>query len=451
MSERSELAQAFLGQILEPSDAGYNAARKVHNGLIDKRPAVIARCRGLADITDAVRYAQAHKLEISVKGGGHNVGGRAVSDNGLMIDLSLMKGIHINAQYKIAVVEGGALWKEFNREAQLHGLAVTGGVVGTTGVGGLTLGGGLGWLMPKYGMALDNLIAVNLVLADGSVVRASDTEHPDLFWAVRGGGGNFGVAGSFEFKLHPVGPMVMGGLMAFPQSEARQVLRAWRDMAATASDELMLVAGLLSAPDGSGNKIAVVAACHCGGVKEGEAAIAQIATFGTIVMNAMGPIPYSALNGMLDAGYPAGAFNYWKSGFIPTLSDAAIDTQIEWHERCPVPSSAILLEHFHGAATRVPVEATSFALREPGFNTLVLGQWMDAAMGGATIEWARNCFGALQPYFGKRRYANYLGPDDPADAAALAAYGANLPRLRRVKKQYDPQNVFHLNVNVLPG
>ena len=447
----SELSQAFLGQILEPSDPGYDTARKVHNGLIDKRPAVIARCRGLADIADAVRYAQAHKLEISVKGGGHNVAGRAVCDNGLMIDLSLMKSIHINAQFKIAVVEGGVLWKEFNREAQLHGLAVTGGVVGTTGVAGLTLGGGFGWLMPKYGMALDNLLAVNLVLADGSVVRASESEHPDLFWAVRGGGGNFGVAGSFEFKLHKVGPMVMGGVMAFPVPEARQVLRAWRDMAATAPDELMLVSVLRGAPDGSGHKIVAVAACHCGATKDAEAVFAKIATFGTVIMNAMGPIPYSTLNGMLDGDYPAGGFDYWKSSFMPAMSDAAIDIMIEAYQRCPAPKSSILVEHFHGAATRVPLEATALTLREPGFNTLVLGHWMEPAQGGATTAWARDSFAALQPHFGQRRYVNYLSADDAAEAATLAAYGTNLPRLRSIKKQYDPQNVFHLNQNILPA
>jgi hypothetical protein len=342
------------------------------------------------------------------------------------------------------------LWKEFNREAQLHGLATTGGVIGTTGVAGLTLGGGLGWLMPKYGMALDNLLAVNLVLADGSVVRASADDHPDLFWAVRGGGGNFGVAGSFEFRLHPVGPEVIGGLAAFPFSEASKVLRAWRDLAASAPDELMLVAGLLTAPDGSGNKIAAVAACHCGATEDGQAIGSKIRTFGTVVMDALGPIPYSALNGMLDAGYPAGALNYWKSAFMPELSDAAIDALVSAFGRCPVPTSAILIENFHGAASRVPVETTAYALRDSGFNTLVLGQWMEAGHGAATTSWCRETFAALQPFVGARRYLNYLGEDENADAAAVAAYGPNLARLQRLKKQYDPENVFHLNVNIGP-
>jgi FAD/FMN-containing dehydrogenase len=271
----------------------------------------------MADIGDAIRFARARGLEITVRGGGHNVGGRAVADGGMMIDLSLMKGIHVNPRDHTAVVEGGVLWKEFNREAQLHGLATTGGVIGTTGVAGLTLGGGLGWLMPKYGMALDNLIAVNLVLADGSVVRASADENPDLFWAVRGGGGNFGVAASFEFRLHPVGPMVFGGLVAFPFAEAQNVLRAFREFAATASDDLMIVAALTHAPDGSGTRIAAIVACHLGGEADGMAAAAKIKSFGTVAVDALGPIPYTAINGMLDGSFPPGAFNYWKSAFQP--------------------------------------------------------------------------------------------------------------------------------------
>jgi FAD/FMN-containing dehydrogenase len=451
MEAATELSQTFLGQIVLPGAPSYDEVRKVHNGLIDKRPALIARCRGMADIADAVRFARSHGLEIAVRGGGHHVGGRAVVDDGLMIDLSLMKSVHVNAAARTAIVEGGATWKEFNREAQLHGLATTGGVIGTTGVAGLTLGGGLGWLMAKYGMALDNLLAVNLVLADGSIVRASADEHPDLFWAVRGGGGNFGVAGSFEFRLHPVGPIVIGGLVAYPFPEARQVLRAWHAMTTTAPDELMLIAALNSAPDGSGNKIVAVGACHCGAAEDGQAAAAKIKTFGTVVMDAMGPIPYSALNGMLDAGFPAGALNYWKSAFLPRLDDAAIDALVSAYERCPVQTSPILVENFHGAATRVPDDATAFALRDSGFNTLVLGQWMDPAQGDATTAWCRETFAAIQPFVGPRRYMNYMGADEDADAAAVAAYGPNLSRLRRLKKQYDPENVFHLNLNIPPG
>ena len=447
----TELSKTFLGQIVQPGAPTYDDVRKVHNGLIDKRPALIVRCRGMADIADAVRFARANRLEISVRGGGHNVGGRAVVDAGLMIDLSLMKSVHVNAAARTAVAEGGVLWKEFNRETQLHGLATTGGVIGSTGVAGLTLGGGIGWLMAKYGLTLDNLLAVNLVLADGSIVRASADDHADLFWAVRGGGGNFGIAGSFEFRLHPVGPIVIGGLVAFPFPQARQVLRAFRDLAATAPDELMLVAALTTAPDGSGTKIVGVAACHCGSTEAGQAVAAKIRTFGTVAMDAMGPIPYSALNGMLDAAYPAGASNYWKAAFLPRLDDAAIDVLVSAYERCPVPTSAILVENFHGAASRVPIDATAYALRETGFNTLLLGQWMDAAKGKETTAWCREVYAALQPFVGARRYLNYLGADEEAGTVAEAAYGPNLPRLRRLKKQYDPENLFHLNVNIPPG
>jgi FAD/FMN-containing dehydrogenase len=451
MEAIAELTQTFIGPVLLPGAPLYDEVRRIHNGMIDRRPAVIARCRGIADIADAVRFARARGLDIAVRGGGHNVGGRAVVDDAMMIDLSLMKGIHVDAKNRTAVVEGGALWREVNRETQLHGLAVTGGVIGTTGVAGLTLGGGFGWLMPKYGMSMDNLIAVNLVLADGSVVRASDDADSDLFWAVRGGGGNFGVAASFEFRLHPVGPMVIGGLVAFPFAEAGKVIRGYRDLAATAPDELMLVGALTTAPDGSGTRIVAIAACHCGDAEDGEAVAAKIRTLGTVAVDAMGPIPYTAINGMLDAGFPAGAFSYWKSAFQPQLADAAIDALVDAYGRCPVPTSSILLEHFHGAASRVPDDATAYALRDSGFNTLILGQWMDGSQDGATMDWVRDTFERLKPFAGQRRYMNYLGADEEAEAAAVAAYGPNLPRLRQIKRKYDPDNVFHHNLNIPPA
>ena len=451
MDAVAEALPGFLGAIVKPTDPDYETVRRVHNGLIDKRPSLIARCRGVADIVDAVGYGRDRGVEISVRGGGHNVGGRAVTEGGLMVDLSLMKSVHVDAANRIAIVEGGALWKDVNRETQLHGLAVTGGVVGTTGVAGLTLGGGLGWLMSKFGLALDNLRAVNLVLADGSVVRTSEGNDPDLFWAVRGGGGNFGVAASFEFNLHALGPMIRGGLAAFPPPEVRQVLRAWREMMATAPDDFSSVAAMLSAPDGSGAKVAGVAACHCGPTKEAEETIKRIKSFGTVAMDAMGPIPYTALNGMLDANYPRGAHNYWKSIFLPELSDAAIDLLADAHTVCPSEMGQIVLEHFHGAVTRVPLEATAFSLRSAGFNAVVLGQWMEPAKEDATTAWVRDAAAKLQPFAGPRRYVNYVTAEDEASTGAVAAYGPNLARLRRLKKQYDPDNLFHLNVNILPA
>jgi FAD/FMN-containing dehydrogenase len=331
------LASTFSGQLLEPGALGYDEARKVHNGLVEKRPALIARCLGVADVVDAVLVARNLGLEVAVRGGAHNVAGRATVDDGLMIDLSLMKGIHVDPSRRTVKAQGGVTWAELNRETQLHDLAVTGGVVSSTGLSGLTLGGGLGWLMSKYGLALDNLLSVELVMANGEVLRASREEHPDLFWAVRGGGGNFGVATSLEYQLYPVGPTVTGGLIAYSFDDARDVLRFFRDHTASLPDEQTLFAGLIHAPDGSGTKLAAMVTCHCGPLADGEEAIGPLKQFGSPVLDALGPLPYCQLNGMLDAAYPKGALNYWKSSFLARLSDEAIDTMIECFARCPTP------------------------------------------------------------------------------------------------------------------
>ena len=332
-----QLAPSFTGELLRPGDAGYDTARRVHNGLIDKRPALIARCRGVADVVDAIYLTRRLGLEVAVRGGGHNVAGRATIDGGVMIDLSLMKGIHVDAVSRTVRAEGGTTWAEVNRATQLHGLAVTGGVVSSTGVAGLTLGGGLGWLMGKYGLALDNLLSVELVTAEGKVVRASTDAEPDLFWALRGGGGNFGVATSFEFRLHAVGPMVTGGIVAHPFVRARETLRFFRDSTLSLPDEHMIFGGLIHAPDGSGTKLAAMVTSHCGTLAAGETAMRPLKAFGPPVMDAIGPMTYSALNGMLDAAYPKGALNYWKSSFLSELSDAAIDTMIACFADCPTP------------------------------------------------------------------------------------------------------------------
>src|SRR6185503_4116326 len=304
-----QLAPTFTGQLLQPTDTGYDDARRVHNGLIDKKPAIVARCRGTADVADAVRLARSMNLEIAVRGGGHNVGGRGTIDGGLMIDLAPMKGIHVDPAGLTARAQGGVLWKEFNRDTQVHGLATTGGVVGSTGIAGLTLGGGIGWLMPKYGLALDNLRSAEMVTADGQVLQVSADSHPDLFWAVRGGGGNFGIAASLEYNLHRVGPMITGGLVAHPIQKAPDVLRLFRDHALSSPDEMMLVAGLLTAPDGSGAQLVGVLAAHCGSLADGEAAVRPIKSYGPLALDAMGPIPYCSQNGLLDASLPKGALN----------------------------------------------------------------------------------------------------------------------------------------------
>ncbi len=332
----------------------------------------------------------------------------------------------------------------------MHGLATTGGVISSTGIAGLTLGGGLGWLMAKYGMALDNLLSVDLVLADGHAVRAAADENPDLFWAVRGGGGNFGVATSFEFRLHPVGPIVTGGLVAHPISQAKDALRMFRDAAATASDDLMLMAVLLTGPDAA-TKLVGIVACHIGPPAEAEAALRPIKQFGSPVMDVIGPMPYTVLNGMIDADLPRGARNYWKSHFMEQLTDDGIDALIDAFARTTSPMSKILLENFHGAVTRVPVTHTAYAMRKPGFNMLVLSQWMDGAHDETCVSWARESYKALQPFVGSNRYLNYLDHDDTADAAVQAAYGPNLDRLRKIKGKYDPQNVFRQNVNIKPA
>jgi FAD/FMN-containing dehydrogenase len=441
-------APSFSGRLLRPTDHDYDEQRQVHNGLIDRHPAAIAVCRGVADVVDAVRLARALQLEVSVRGGGHNVAGRAVVNGGLMIDLSSMKGIHVDAAARTVRAEGGVLWKELNRETQLHGLATTGGVVSTTGIAGLTLGGGVGWLMPKYGLALDNLRSADVVLADGRVVRASAFENPDLFWAIRGGGGNFGIATSLEYTLHQVGPIVTGGAAAYPFARSRDVLRIFRDVCASLPDEAMLVAALQSAPDGSNARLAAIAGAHCGTRAEGEAAFERLKTFGPPAVDQIGQIPYTALNAMLDPAFPKSALSYWKAQFVTDLSDDAIGTLLAAFESCPSAMSQIIIEHFHGAPSRVPVDATACTLRVTGFNVVIASQWSAAGDTERGIGWARDAFASLTPYFAPARYVNYL--EDDAEEAGAVAYGPNLPRLRAIKTKYDPENFFRYNVNIRP-
>ncbi len=441
----------LAGDVVAPGHPAYDDARRVHNGMIDRRPALIARCRGTADVQAAVRFARERGLEIAVRGGGHNVAGNAVSDGGLVVDLSAMRGVHVDPRARRARAQGGATWGDYNRETQLHALASTGGVVSTTGIGGLTLGGGLGWLMGKHGMAVDCLRAAELVTADGEVVHASADERPDLFWGLRGGGGNFGVATWLEYEVYPVGPMLTAGLVAHPFAAARDVLRHYRDLTASLPDELTLFAGLVHAPDGSGAKLAAIVACHAGTVEEGARALAPVKRFGTPAMDAIGPMPYSAVNMIFDAGFPRGALNYWKSNFLTALSDGVIDTMIARFAACPSPMSALLLEHFHGAATRVGATDTAFPHRTPGFNFLAVGEWADPAASAANIAWVRETYAAMAPHFGSGRYVNYLNAEEVGEQNAVAAaFGPNWKRLGDVKRRYDAGNVFHLNQNIKP-
>jgi FAD/FMN-containing dehydrogenase len=445
-----QLAPGFTGRFLQPDDAEYEDARRVHNGLVDKRPAIIARCRGVADVRDAVKLARALNLEVAIRGGGHNVAGHAVIDGGLMIDLAPMKGIHVDPRARVARAQGGVLWSEFNRETQVHGLATTGGVVGSTGISGLTLGGGLGWLMPKYGLALDNLRSAEMVMADGSVKRTSADEDADLFWAIRGGGGNFGIAASLEYAVHPVGPIIAGGLVAHPLAKATDVLKFFREQCASAPDELMLVAGLINAPDGSGAKLVAIVAAYCGSLPDGEAALRPFKAFGPPVMDAMGPIPYCDQNALFDAALPRGALNYWKSQFLADLSDEAIRVLVDRFESCGSQMSQIIIEHFHGVASRVPISATACAMRVTGFNVAVISQWMDPRQNDPCIAWCRGTFDGLKPFLAETRYVNYLDRDEAGDPVA-AAYGPNYRRLRELKAKYDPENFFHANVNIRPA
>ena len=440
---------SFTGQLLQPGEPGYDERRRVHNGLIDKHPVAIACCHGVADVVSAVRLAQRLGLEVSVRGGGHNVAGRATIDGGLMIDLSPMKGIHVDPHASTARAEGGVLWKELNRETQLHGLATTGGVVGSTGIAGLTLGGGLGWLMPKYGLALDNLRSADVVTADGSVVRASAGENPDLFWAIRGGGGNFGIAASLEYNLHHVGPTITGGVVVHPFGRAFDVLRMFRDTCMSLPDEAMLVAALQTAPDGSNARMVGIAGSHCGSLENGAEAFRSLKSFGQPVMDVIGPMPYTTLNGMIDGAFPRGARSYWKAQFVADLSDDAIRTVIAGFQNCPSAMSHILIEHFHGAGSRIPIAATACTMRVTGFNVVIASQWADPDETEGGITWARETFASLAPYLRPTRYVNYL--EDDATDAATVAYGPNLPRLRDIKAKYDPGNFFRQNVNILPA
>ncbi len=438
---------AFKGRLLEPDHAAYDAARSLHNGLIDKRPTFIAQCADTGDVVLAIDLARTLGLELSIRGGGHNVAGRAVTNGGVMIDLSLQKAITVDPVARTAVAQAGVTWGEFNAATLTHGLATTGGVVSSTGVAGLTLGGGLGWLMALHGMTVDNLLSAQVVTADGRVLTASADENADLFWALRGGGGNFGVVTSFTFQLHPVADVV-GGLVAHPLDNAPAMLRFFRDATGAAPDELSLFAGLLHAPDGSGHKIGAIVGFHSDPL-QGMEALAPVKAFGPPIMDMMGPMPYGALNAMMDGGFPRGALNYWKSSFLDSLPDDAITTMVDAFRACPAPLGALLLEHFHGAVTRVPVEQTAYPHRSVGFNLLIVAQWMDPTQTDECQAWARQTYQAMQPFMASGRYVNYLGDDEKGDAVA-DAYGVNYARLQQIKAKYDPENVFHLNQNIRP-
>jgi FAD/FMN-containing dehydrogenase len=377
------------------------------------------------------------------------VAGKAVTEGGVMVDLSLMKGVYVDPVARTARAQTGLTWGELNRETALHGLAVTGGTVSATGVAGYTLGGGLGYLMSRDGLAVDNLLSVELVTADGQVLRASGAEHADLFWALRGAGANFGVATSFEFALHPVGPTVTAGLVLHPFAAARDFLRFVRAYTADLSDDLTMFAGLLHAPDGSGTPLAGAVVCHVGPPEEAYRELAPLLGYGAPLDVPVGDMPYTTANTLIDAAFPTGAFGYWKSAFLPELSDAAIDVMVDRFADCPSPVAAMVFEHLHGAVTRVAPDATAFPHRTPGYNLILPTIWLDPETTDANIAWTCDTFEAMRPFTVASRYVNYMSADDAS--AVREAFGPNYERLLALKQRYDPDNLFRLNQNIPPG
>jgi FAD/FMN-containing dehydrogenase len=441
------LRQAFSA-VLQPGQPGYDEARRIHNGLIDKHPAVIARCLHTADVVAAVDFARDERLEISVRGGGHNVAGKAVNEGGLMIDLSLMKGVQVDMARQTVRAQPGVTIGELDRATAAFGLVVPSGIVSSVGIAGLTLGGGLGWLQGKYGLAVDNLLSAEVVLASGDVVVASGATEEELFWALRGGGGNFGIVTSFEFRAYPlVG--VLGGAVLWPFAAAPTIFSFFREFSADLPDDLSLQAILAHAPDGSGAKVCGIASCHAGA--DGERATADLQPLrelGSPVADIVQQMPYPAVNTGADWVFPRGALNYWKSGFFSELSDSAVAVMADAFERAPSELCAIGVEEFHGAVTRVPADATAYPHREPGFNLILASQWTDPAQTDACIAWARQTFDALAPYMADRSYTNYLSADD--HDRVRAAFGSNYERLLEVKRRYDPHNCFRGNQNIDP-
>ena len=443
-----QVKASFTGELVGPADPGYDEIRRVHNGLIDKRPGLIARCRTVPDVADAVTTGREQGAEISVRGGGHNVAGLAVTDGGLMIDLAPMKGIKVDRRRRTVWAQGGVTWYEFNRAAACYGLATTGGVVSTTGIAGLTLGGGEGWLMGKYGLTIDNLLAVEIVTADGEVLTASDEENQDLFWALRGGGGNFGVATSFEYRAHPVST-VYGGPVVHPVRRAREVFGLYRELTQAAPDELTAYLSLFADPAAPEEKLAAIIACHCGGPAAAEAELKPLRQFGPPAADLIQPMPYPVINTLNDAGYPRGAFNYWKSAFLTDLSDASLEIMTDALRRCPSAMGGLGIVPYLGAVNRVDPTATAFAHRAPGYSLLIAAQWLDPRDTEPNISWARETFDALHPHMASRSYVNNLVVED--GRMVQNVWGANYQRLVTVKRRYDPGNIFRLNHNIDPS
>jgi FAD/FMN-containing dehydrogenase len=433
--------------LITPDDPRYDDCRRVWNAMIDRRPAVIARCHGAADVIAAVNLARESGLPLAIRGGAHSIAGRSTCDDGVVVDFSEMKSIRVDSQARVARAEPGVRWTELDRETQAFGLATTGGTVGDTGIAGLTLGGGFGWLEGGCGMTVDNLLSADVVLADGTLVHASATENEDLYWALRGGGGNFGAVTSFEYRLHPIGPMIVGGLAIHPFSKAVEVLKFYREFVRTAPDPLTVAAVLLTGPDGQ--KGCGLVAAYAGSVDEGQQAIRPLKGFGSPGVDALGPIPYLGQQSLIDAAMPPNVLNYWKAEFVRDLTDDLIETTVDSYSRAVSPLSSVLFFPIHGAASRVAPDATAYPHRI-GFHMGIYALWRDRAHNDPNISWVRQTWQAIQPHIPGGVYVNELGDDD-GDDRVLQAYAGNYKRLARIKAKYDPQNLFRLNANIRPA
>ena len=439
----AELRTALRGAVLAPGEAGYDGARQIFNAMIDGRPALIAQCASAGDVVACVGFAQAHGIVVSVRGGGHNVSGKSVIDDGLMIDLSPMKGCRVDPMRRMARAEPGLTLAEFDQECQAFGLATPMGAVSATGIAGLTLGGGFGWLSGKHGLACDNLLSVEIVTADGRLRTASPNEHPDLFWAVRGGGANFGVVTSFEYRLHEVGP-VLGGGIVFPFAKAERVLAFYDEFARDCPDELSANAGLWTAADGA--PLVGIGIAWCGALDVGERVLEPLRAFGTPLADMIAPMRYVDRQRTSDLSFPRGRRHYWKAGWQRRLDAAAIEVMVEFAARRPSPYTRLSLQQMHGAAARVPSSETAFAHRHDQWEVQILSQWLDAADDEANVRWARECHAALEPHLDRAVYVNSLSGDESDRVSE--AYGSNYQGLAAIKAIYDPVNFFRSNQNV---
>jgi FAD/FMN-containing dehydrogenase len=445
MTDRNALKSLVRGTMQLPGDDGYDEARQVWNGMIDRRPAAIVCMAGVADVVATVRFAGERGLPVAIRCGGHNVAGTAVGDGGIVIDLARLKSVRVDPVKRRARAAGGVLWSEYDHETQAFGLASPGGAISTTGLAGLTLGGGYGYLSRRYGMACDNLLSADVVTASGELLTASTDSHPDLFWALRGGGGNFGVVTTFEFQLHPV-RQALSGLIAFPFEMSKTVLRRYRDLCLDASDDLTLMAAILPAPDGG--SIVGVMMSHFGTEEEGQRAIRPIRELGSVLMDTVAPMPYCAMQQQLDVSYPKGRRHYWKSAFLKSLTDDVVDLMIETMSTSPSPSNTILLEVYGGAVARVANDATAFGNRDPMFNLSILAISDDPAIDAEQRAWARDNWQKILPHSTGGAYVNYMSEGEDVHSAYS---DARFQRLAAIKAQYDPANLFRFNQNIPPA